>query len=207
MPSPSDIIDIIRDGQDMELALALKDMQTNPSAYIAKKDALKNTILSAKDNAFNKIYSDALSSTHSNSNLLYYYRRNKELLDVNGDLANNVSKDAHNIQLNSHLASRQFELNEWAVHNKRDTLFIYQLGFIALSVSVLLTFFKKLNLITGGVYWYMIVAMIVIFIFTVLYRSIYSEMVRDKFYWNRRKFGVIHTPPAPSSDNCSSASV
>jgi hypothetical protein len=204
----SDIIDIIRDGQDLELALALKDMQNNPSAYIAKKEQLKNDILSAKDTAFNKIYTDAVSSTNSNSNLLYYYRRNKELLDVNGDLANNVAKDAHNIKLNEHLASRQFELNEWAVHNKRDTLFIYQLGFIALSVSVLLTFFKKLNMISGGVYWYMTIAMLVIFIFVVLYRSIYSEMVRDKFYWNRRKFGTIHTPPAPSSDNnCVSASI
>jgi hypothetical protein len=199
----NNIINIAKEAQDYAQTEAMKALKANPAAYASyvssQKAALQNQIFDAKDRAFNKVIEDAKLASDNNNNVLYYYRRNKDLLDINTELANKAVEDVDKVVFNNGLAKRHFELNEWEVQDKRDTLFMYQIGFVSLLSIVLLTMLKKTGLLGGGLYWYLCVAIVIIFIFILLYRIIYTQMVRDKFYWSRRKFGSMNTPPASGS--------
>ena len=200
------IINTAKEAQDYAQTEAMKALKANPAAYnfylTGQKTALQNQIFDAKDRAFNKVFEDAKLAYDNNTNVLYYYSRNKDLLDINTELANKAVEDVDKVVFNSGLAKRHFELNEWEVQDKRDTLFMYQIGFVSALSIVLLTMLKKRGLIGGGLFWYLCVAIIVVFVFILLYRIIYTKMVRDKFYWSRRKFGSMNTPPASGSGSC-----
>jgi hypothetical protein len=209
MPSHSGAINFSKEAQDYEQSVAIAQLKANEAEYKqflnSNKTQLANDIFTAKSSTFDKVLSDAKLASDNNNNLLYYYSRNKELLDTNDKLATNIVNEADKIQFNDGLAKRHFELNEWAVQDKRDTLFVYQTGFISLLAIILLTLLKKLNVLGGGLYWYLIVAIVVIFIFMLIYRIIYTKKVRDKFYWSRRKFGTMNAPPASGSAECPTA--
>ena len=195
--------------QDYEFNLALNSLKSNTGAFVSytdsQKNALKASILDAKDDAFNKVFVDGNTSAYNFSNTLHYYRKNAELLDTNKKLADNSKSDLDKVVFNDDLAKRSFELNEWAVENKRDTLFIYQTGFISLGAIIVLTLLKRFGLLPGGVFWYIMIAIVIIFALTVIYRGVYTEIARDKFYWNKRKFGSINAP-IPASPVCPTAS-
>lgn len=200
------VLSFVKEAQDYEQTLAMQEIQKDPAKFKAytdqRKAEIKNEIFNAKDTAFNKVYEDAKLAADNNNNVLYYYRRNKDLLDINDTLAKKALEDNDKVVFNDGLAKRHFELNEWEVQDKRDTLFMYQLGFISILSIVLLTLLKKSGLLGGGLYWYLSAFVVVVFVFTLLYRIIYTEMVRDKFYWSRRKFGSMNTPPASGSGEC-----
>jgi hypothetical protein len=200
------ILSFVKEAQDYEQTLAMQEIQKDPAKYekytTDQITNLTSDITSAKDSAFNKVYEDAKLAADNNNSVLYYYRRNKDLLDINNELAKKAMNDNDKIVFNDGLAKRHFELNEWEVQDKRDTLFMYQLGFIFILSIVLLTLFKKNGLLGGGIYWYLCLFIVVIFIFILLYRIIYTETVRDKFYWSRRKFGSMNTSPASGSGEC-----
>lgn len=204
-----DVLRIAREAQDYEQTLAMQDISKNPTAYATytgeQVATLTSDITSAKDSAFNKVYEDATLANDNNTSVLYYYRRNKDLLDINTSLARKAVEDNDKVVFNDGLAKRHFELNEWEVQDKRDTLFMYQLGFICILSIVLLTLLKKRELLRGGTYWYLCGFIVVVFIFTMIYRIIYTETVRDKFYWSRRKFGSMNAPPASGSGECPTA--
>lgn len=200
------VVSFVKIAQDYEQNLAMQEIQRDPAKFKAytdtRKAEIKGEIFDAKETAFNKVYTDAKLAVDNNNNTLYYYRRNKDLLDINEVLAAKTLEDNDKIAFNDGLAKRHFELNEWEVQDKRDTLFVYQIAFISILSIILLTLLKKSGLIGGGLYWYVIVSIIIVFIFTLLYRIIYTETVRDKFYWSRRKFGSMNAPPASGSGDC-----
>jgi hypothetical protein len=200
------VLSFVKEAQDYEQTLAMQEIMKNPAKYEQytgeQITSLTSDITSAKDSAFNKVYEDAKLANDNNTSVLYYYRRNKDLLDVNSALAKKAVEDNDKVVFNDGLAKRHFELNEWEVQDKRDTLFMYQLGFISILSIVLLTLLKKNGMLGGGTYWYLCVFVAVVFIFTMIYRIIYTETVRDKFYWSRRKFGSMNAPPASGSGEC-----
>jgi FlaA1/EpsC-like NDP-sugar epimerase len=83
---------------------------------------------------------------------------------------------------------RQIEVNEWNYHRTMETLFIFQLFFIALATMIILLtlsnfgFFSRLFAIYTGC-----LALIVIAIFGAL-RQLYTKNVRNKRNWNERVF-------------------
>jgi hypothetical protein len=203
------VVSFVKEAQDYEQTLAMQEIQKDPAKFKAytdqRKAQIKSDIFDAKESAFNKVYEDAKLAADNNNSVMYYYRRNKDLLDINNVLAKKALEDNDKIVFNDGLAKRHFELNEWEVQDKRDTLFMYQLGFISILSIVLLTLLKKSGLLGGGLYWYLCVFVVVVFVFTLLYRIIYTETVRDKFYWSRRKFGSMNAPPASGSGECPSS--
>lgn len=80
---------------------------------------------------------------------------------------------------------RIYEMNEWTVQNKKDTLFVLSSLFIALSTLLLLTVLWRMGLSTGYTAAIYAVPVVIIFAFIVINRSQYTNNIRDQRYWNR----------------------
>ena len=82
-------------------------------------------------------------------------------------------------------AKRIYEMNEWTVQNKKDTLFVLSSLFITLSALLLLTVLWRMGISTGHTAAIYAVPVVVIFVFILINRSQYTKTVRDQRYWNR----------------------
>ena len=80
---------------------------------------------------------------------------------------------------------RIYEMNEWTVQNKKDTLFVLSSLFIALSILLLLTVLWRMGISTGHTAAIYAVPVIIIFVFILINRSQYTNRIRDQRYWNR----------------------
>jgi hypothetical protein len=80
---------------------------------------------------------------------------------------------------------RIYEMNEWTVQNKKDTLFVLSSLFITLSALLLLTVLWRMGISTGHTAAIYAVPVVVIFVFILINRSQYTKTVRDQRYWNR----------------------
>jgi hypothetical protein len=99
------------------------------------------------------------------------------------------------------LAGRKNEMNEWSVGNKNDTLFVFSSLFIMLSGLLLITVLWRMSLIGAGLWVALGMPMIIIFILIVVNRSQYTDVLRNKRYWNKQifegKYGKIPIPMCP----------
>ena len=80
---------------------------------------------------------------------------------------------------------RIYEMNEWTVQNKQDTLFVLSSLFIALSTLLLLTVLWRMGMSTGYTAAIYAVPVVIIFVFILINRSQYTNSIRDQRYWNR----------------------
>ena len=99
---------------------------------------------------------------------------------------NNQQGSANAVQQDENLANRKYEMNEWSVGNKKDTLFVFSMLFILLSFLVLFTVLWRLRLISSSVWVLLSAPLIIIFICTVIIRSSYTHNVRNNRYWNKK---------------------
>ncbi len=190
--------------QQYETVVSTNQLAQNPSelaAYTtAQKERLKSSIVAAKQDAFNKVFTDASQASDTSNNIYYYYQRSKEAADANEKLLNAALKSNQTANYNSELAKRQFEVNEWAVGNKRDTLFVFQFIFITLLVLAILTGLWKYGLIPTGIFGMLTFFLFFVLACTIAYRALYTDGVRNKYYWSRRSFGKMPTMIAPTPD-------
>ena len=98
------------------------------------------------------------------------------------DISNNDNSDTNN------LLKRQIEINEWSYGNKMDTLFVYQVLFITLSLITILAFLLRFNIIGTTFFFSFSALLLLIFSLIIVNRAQYTNFVRDNRYWNRRKF-------------------
>jgi hypothetical protein len=130
-------------------------------------------------------------------------KRNKELAQIQKEIYNNQKGLADATTEDKNLASRKYEMNQWSIGDKNDTLFVFSSLFIVLSVLILLTGLWRLNLMSAALCGGVASFFIVIFILIVIYRSNFTNVWRDKRYWNRRtfegKYGKIPMPLCPGA--------
>ena len=163
----------------------LQAQNTLPSIY--------TTVKSAKNTAFTNSYTSLTTSDTE-------YKRNVEQMNNNETLQNvtdATTNNAKNITYEGDVEGRKYEMNEWTINNKKDTLFVFSMLFIVISGLLLITGLLRLNMISNTFWMALSVLLILIFIFTVVYRSQYTDVYRDKKYWNRKlfpgKYGNIPT--------------
>ena len=100
---------------------------------------------------------------------------------------------------NKDLAKRQTQINEWAYHNKMDTLFVFQLIFISLLFIGILLSLKGQGIVGGAFVWYSMGIVLFLNVLIIVNRSVYTNTKRDSKYWNRRNFGGDNTLNSPVS--------
>jgi hypothetical protein len=199
--------------QDTDLAKVLTQLQANPSQLQlflqGQQNAVFKDIIKQKDAAFDKAYGDLHQVAKTQESTMSFDTRNKELAAIQEEMYQKQSTTQQAVSEDKQSAERKFEMNEWTVNNKKETLFIYSLLFIVLSALILCTVLWRMGIISASLCGSLILPLVLIFTFTLVYRSKYTNVHRNKRYWNRRIFedsyGKIplpslcpQTPPAPT---------
>ena len=91
-------------------------------------------------------------------------------------------------QYNIDLATRQIQINEWSYNNKMDTLFVFQILFMAILFVSILMVLKTTGMIGSAFIWYSVSIVIFIVVLIIINRSIYTQNRRDLRQWNKRRF-------------------
>jgi uncharacterized protein YukE len=195
------IIDYTKLFQDVELSTALQQLQNNPSQLQqflqGQQSMVYNDITKQKDESFQKVYGDLQRSLEANEAMLMYNKRSNEVDTMYTQLYDEKKKEVEELQFNKDLAARKYEMNQWSVGNKGDTLFVYSMLFIGLSTALLFSGLWRANLIGTGLLAAILGTLILIFVLTVVYRSQYTDVLRNKRYWDRKIFkgeGGIRIP-------------
>lgn len=182
----------------------LKEDQPALNAYAAAtKNSLYDKVVQEHSDTFAKNYDDLTNASNTNKNVMYYYIRNKDLNKIQGSISDRAESEAMAAQHDSHLAKRQFEINEWTNGNKLDTLFVFQLIFIGLLLSAPLLYAKKLGMLPSSVFYVVLMIIFLAILFTIVIRAQYTIKTRDQRFWHKRRFPGA---PVPPTSICPSAS-
>jgi len=190
--------------QDVELASAISSLKNagQITSFIqSQQSKVYNDIVKQKEDTFSKVYGDLDRAGHVQEAVLMYDKRTKDLASVQDQIYTNQKNSADAIVDDNQLASRKTEMNEWTVNNKKDTLFVYSSLFVVLSGLLLLTGLLRMEMISTSLWVGMGVTLIVVFVVILLVRSRYTDILRNKRYWNKQifegKYGKIPSPLCP----------
>ena len=194
--------------QDVELSSAIGKFK-NPDAlqqYLqTQQDKVFKDIITQKDSTFQKVYGNLTQSVKSQESNIMYNNKNIEISKLNKKTYDTQKKNVDNMNQNKDLLHRTYEMNEWSVNNKKDTLFVYSMLFIILSGLLFITGLWKLKIVSTSLWVFLSIPMIIIFVMTVIYRLQYTNIFRNKRYWNRKIFegknvnGKIPVPLCPGA--------
>ena len=109
------------------------------------------------------------------------------------------SKDIYNIDL----ATRQTEINEWSYDDKMDTLFVFQILFLGIIFVTILFYLHNIGIIGRTLIVYVSVVLGIIITVILISRARYTQISRDKRFWNRKNFHEdrrLASPVGPSQD-------
>jgi hypothetical protein len=178
--------------QDIELANALATLKSNPTDLAAflqnQQSKVYNNITEQKEDTFQKVYGDLKLSERVQGALLQYGNRSTDLSNLQNNVYINQKTQADAVLENKNTFGRKYEMNEWSVNNKKDTLFVFSVLFVILSVIILFTVFLRLNLISSNIWSIICIVSIIIFILIVMNRAEYTNLIRNKRYWNKKNF-------------------
>ena len=188
--------------QDIEMSSAISELKQNPQAlqaYLQASQAkLYNDITSAKDESIQKVYGDLQRASDTGNAIYYYYKRNTDLDKIQAQVFDSQKGSADAVIHDRDLAKRQYEINQWSSSNKMDSLFVYSQLFIILCTVSLLVFVGYNGILPPMAIAIISLIVIIIFIFTIVNRSQYTNFLRDGRFWNRRKFPVYNPVPTPN---------
>lgn len=207
MANLDQVIDYTKLFQDVELATAVGQLKQNPAQLQQflqdQQGKVYTDVVKQKDSTFQKVYGDLTRATDAQEAILMLDKRNKELAQIQQQIYNNQKNSANAVTDDKNLAGRKYEMNEWSVNNKKDTLFVFSMLFIMLSALILLTTLWRMGMISSALCAGLAVPVIIIFVLTVINRSQYTNIFRDKRYWNRNTFndryGKIPIPLCPGA--------
>jgi hypothetical protein len=207
MANLDQVIDYTQLFQDVELATAVGQLKQNPAQLQQflqnQQGKIYSDVIKQKDSTFQKVYGDLNRASKAQEAVLMLDKRNQELANIQQQIYQNQEKSASAVTDDKNLAGRKYEMNQWSVGNKQDTLFVFSSLFILLSSLILLTVLWRMGLIGGGLCGGLAAPLIIIFVLIVIYRANFTNVWRDKRYWNRRtfegKYGKIPVPLCPGS--------
>ncbi len=207
MSSLDQVINYTKTFQDVELASAVGQLKQNPAQLQQflqdQQGRVFGDIIKQKDSTFQKVYGDLSRATQAQEAIITLDKRNQELADIQKQIYSNQSNSATAITDDKNLAERKYEMNQWSLGNKNDTLFIYSMSFIALTFLVLITALWNMSILSSQLWVALAVLVIVILVLVVVNRTTYTNIFRDKRYWNRntfnQKYGKIPIPMCPQN--------
>jgi len=207
MSNLDQVIDYTKLFQDVELATAVGQLKQNPAELQqflqGQQGKVYNDVVKQKDSTFQKVYGDLSRATDAQESILMLDKRNKELAQIQQQIYSNQEQSATAVTNDKNLAGRKYEMNQWSTSNKSDTLFVFSMLFIVLSALVLLTTLWSMRTISAALASGLALPIVIIFVLTVVNRSQYTDIYRDKRYWNRNtfndKYGKIPIPLCPGA--------
>ena len=210
MGNLNSIIDVTNLFQDVELATAIGQLSQKPADLQrflqGQQDKVFQDIITQKGSTFNKVYGDLQRASNSQKAIIMLDKRNTELANIQNQIYENQAKSAGAITDDKNLAGRKYEMNQWSVSNKNDTLFVFSSLFILLSSLIILTLLWRRTLISSQLYTSLGGLFIIIFILIAIYRANFTNILRNNRYWNRRRFeGNYGKIPVPQCADITAA--
>ena len=207
MANLNQVIDYTQLFQDVELATAVGQLKQNPAELQqflqGQQGKVYEDVVKQKDSTFQKVYGDLNRASKAQEAILMLDKRNQELAEIQKQIYKNQEQQASAVTDDKNLAGRKYEMNQWSVGNKSDTVFVFSALFILLSSLTLLTVLWRMNVLGGGAVGGLASILIIIFVLIVIYRSNYTNIWRDNRYWNRKRFegkyGKIPVPLCPGA--------
>lgn len=95
------------------------------------------------------------------------------------------------------LANRQTELNDYAYHNKMDTLFFFQILLISILILAIFGYLARVGVTSFAAFAYVSVLLLVIDVLILAGRMAYSMNLRDPLLWTRKRFA--YEAPVPDA--------
>lgn len=136
----------------------------------------------------------AVSTANQYDTLSNYVIQSQNLNKTVGGIRDQTTTNANIADRNEATATRNREIKEWYYNNKLDTLFVFQLIFISITLLGVLAFAMKGGYIGVGVFGAMIGILVVLNVLIITNRALYTEKVRDKKFWSKRNFTVLGSP-------------
>jgi hypothetical protein len=187
--------------QDVELANAITGLKGEPAKLAdfvrQQKASLYNTVTKEHSDNYAKVYGDLIRAGDTVKNITYYHVRNKDLDNTQQAIFDKARSEADAATYDSQIAKRQFEINEWTVGNKMDTLFVMQMLFIGLTLTAPLLYLSRLGYMPMSVFSTISFLILVAIILTFVVRYQYTSNSRDLRFWNRKRFAKMGGPPTP----------
>ena len=205
MANLDQVIDYTKLFQDIELSTALQQLKNNPGQlqqYLqSQQDNVYKEVTKQKDESFQKVYGDLERASTTQESILMYNERNKQLNSLQDQIYTQQKKNASAVTYDKDLSGRKYEMNQWSINNKKDSLFVYSQLFIILCTAIIFTYVWRNGMIGTTLYVALLTPLLIIFTFTVVDRSQYTDVLRNNRYWDRRtfkgKYGKIPIPTCP----------
>jgi hypothetical protein len=185
---------------DLEMTAYLSQMgDTERGVYAgANSNAAINKVLGTKSDRFNYLSEDLMHADNNITSTAYYIARTQDLTEMAGDIDTVAAKQVSAININSGISARQNEINEWANHNKLDTLFFLQILFISLTFISVLVFLNSNGLISNYLLNLFMVLTAALSVFVLISRAKFTHSKRDSRYWNKNRFDRPNVAIAPT---------
>lgn len=159
-------------------------------------DSIKNLAVADKDEVMGTIYSNFGATLDNYKSAAYYDQRNKDVKELQDAVVARTAVESEAYDRDIANAKRQAEINDWSAYNKLDTLFVSQLLFIALVFIAPLVYLKTRYLIPSGVFYGILLIVVLILVFTITWRVQYTDKSRSNRFWHRRRFGEYSQTPS-----------
>jgi hypothetical protein len=208
MSRAAQVQDDVKLGLDIAVATnfaALKQSGQLPQYLIDNKEAVLDKIYQSKNDNISKTMGDLERAIDTQNSTYMYYKRNHDFLKLGEDPIRRMQQDVKNLQEDRDSAQRQYEINQWTSGNRSDTLFVYQVIFIAVLLQALFTGLWRMGIISAGFVGFLAFWLVVIVILTTVNRAQYTKYLRNKRYWNKKDYPRFAGPPIPTPD-CPAAS-
>jgi hypothetical protein len=181
---------------DMELQAYLASMNTSDrSDFTASNvaDAI-SSVKAVKQQRFNDMVDQVAGADNNITAAAYYIARTQDLKNMAGDIDEVAIKQLTTSDINSDLAGRQYEINEWSNFNKLDTLFFMQVLFICLTFISGILFLRTSNLISAYLFTLLSFLAALLAIFTLVTRARTTSVKRDSRFWHKMRFPKQQNP-------------
>ena len=183
-----------------------QNIQSDPASYQAyvkqNVNKLMDETLQRKRDAFQKTLVDTGGYMDMDHNAQLYKTRSSDVDKLEKVISNVNSKYEAGIDFDKKLSRRQFEINEWAYHNKLETLFLLQLLFISILILVVFLFLSKNGYISNMVAGTLCVLLFLIVAYIVYVRWSYTNSTRDTHMWSRRTFPKEEGATSKTNGHC-----
>jgi cation transport ATPase len=196
--------------EDKNFQNAISEIKNNPQvlkAYLKDvKDGLLKDIERQKEITFDKAYGDLDIAITNQASVLSLENQSKEMNHLQSQITQEQAKNMQHLEDDKNMAERKYEMNEWSVQNKKETLFLYSMFFILVTGIVLLAALLNMGIISTTFFIAFVIPFVLLFIMIFMYRARYTAIHRNQRYWNRRafqedKFGKIRLPTICAQEN------
>jgi hypothetical protein len=196
---------------DMELQAYLASLSESQKTDFVGSNVVGaiDSVKAQKSSKFNDLFDQMLGADNNITSAAYYLGRTRDLTDFAKDVDDLMVKQLNVTDVNTGLAHRQHEINDWANFNKLDTLYIMQILFVSLSFVGILAYLLSTGTIAHPLFAFLCYSIAAVSILMLIIRWRYTNVGRDGRYWHKARFprqqgGVNVAPTCPTGGSGSS---